>query len=71
MEERLCVAAARLGTGTAEELKKGQMEEQRALQARHGFAGGVGVGWWGGVEVWGWGWGWGGWRSFKGHHVDP
>lgn len=34
MEERLCVAAARLGHETADELKRGQMEEQRALEAR-------------------------------------
>ncbi|CAE7038312.1 GIP [Symbiodinium sp. CCMP2592] len=34
MEERLCVAAARLGHETADELKRGQMEEQRVLEAR-------------------------------------
>lgn len=34
MEERFCVAAARIGHSTAEELKKGNMEEQRALQAK-------------------------------------
>ncbi|CAE7606349.1 GIP, partial [Symbiodinium pilosum] len=34
MEERLCVAAARLGHETADELKRGQMEEQRILEAR-------------------------------------
>ena len=34
MEERFCVAAARMGHSTAEELKKGHMEEQRALQAK-------------------------------------
>eukprot|EP00439_Symbiodinium_sp_Y106_P045126 s637_g5.t1 len=34
MEERLCVAAARLGHETAHELKRGQMEEQRVLEAR-------------------------------------
>lgn len=34
VEERLCVAAARMGQHTAEELKKGNMEEQRALQAK-------------------------------------
>eukprot|EP00435_Cladocopium_sp_Y103_P061815 s384_g23.t1 len=34
MEERLCVAAARMGEHTAEEMKKGHMEEQRSLQAK-------------------------------------
>ncbi|CAE7196410.1 EMB2076 [Symbiodinium natans] len=34
MEERLCAAAARLGHETADELKRGQMEEQRILEAR-------------------------------------
>eukprot|EP00930_Biecheleria_cincta_P057223 TRINITY_DN43199_c0_g1_i1.p1 TRINITY_DN43199_c0_g1~~TRINITY_DN43199_c0_g1_i1.p1 ORF type:complete len:885 (+),score=157.15 TRINITY_DN43199_c0_g1_i1:21-2675(+) len=34
MEERLCASAARLGHETADELKKGHLEEQRQLEAR-------------------------------------